>query len=243
MPTDLSVGVWASLWMKSKRRGMVRVREALGPNAVEETPAEYRPYADAWFKAALYDFRIGHIISWVIATMYLLLGAMILFTRDEKPEGAGTVLVISNIFTDTVGQWMFPVFIAGAFAALFSTVLIIFDGFPRTFAASLTNIFAPRADRPWWSERSLMLFMMGVMVVFAIVALTVFPNPAWLVPAAGTVSFAISPVLFGINLYIALKFIPERYRPSRFVVAWSWVSIVVLSLLTLWIIPQTLGWI
>jgi Mn2+/Fe2+ NRAMP family transporter len=229
--------------MRDKRRGMVLVRETLGPEAVVDTPTEVRPYADAWFKAALYDFRIGHVVSWVIATMYLLLGAMVLFPREEKPEGAGTILVISNIFTDTVGPWMFPVFIAGASAALFSTVLIIFDGFPRTFAASLTTLVEPRADRPWWTERTLMVFMMAVMVVCAIVALTVLPNPAWLVPAAGTVSFAISPVLFAINLYVALRFIPERYRPSRFVVVWSWISIGVLSLLTLWIIPQTLGWI
>lgn len=243
MPTDLSVGVWASLWMKNKRRGMVRVREVLGPQAVENTPAEVRPYADAWFKASLYDFRLGHIVSWIMATMYLLLGAMILFTRAEKPEGAGTILAISNIFTNTVGPWMFPVFIAGASAALFSTVLIIFDGFPRTFAASLTALVEPRADRPWWTERTLMRLMMGVMVVCSIIALTVFPNPAFLVPAAGAVSFAISPVLFAVNLYVALKFIPARYRPSRFVIVWSWISIVALTLLTLWIIPQSLGWL
>ena len=243
MPTDLSVGVWASLWMTNKRRAMVRVRETLGPEAVENTPPEFRPYADAWFRAALYDFRIGHIVSWIIATMYLLLGAMILFAREEKPEGAGTILAISRIFTETVGPWMFPVFIAGAFAALFSTVLIIFDGFPRTFAASLTALAPPHADRPWWTERTLMRVMMAVMVVCAIIALTVFPNPAMLVPAAGAVSFAISPVLFAVNLYVALKFIPTRYRPSRFVVIWSWISIVALSLLSLWIIPQTLGWV
>ncbi|MGQ7787262.1 Nramp family divalent metal transporter [Nesterenkonia sp. K-15-9-6] len=243
MPTDLSVGVWASLWMTSKRRGMVRVREVFGPQAVEHTPAEVRPYADAWFKAALYDFRIGHIVSWIIATMYLVLGAMILFAREDKPEGAGTILAISHIFTDTVGVWMFPIFIAGASAALFSTVLIIFDGFPRTFAACLTELVATHADRPWWTERTLMRVMMGVMVVCAIIALTLFPNPAMLVPAAGAVSFAISPVLFAVNLHVAVKFIPARYRPGRFVVIWSWISIVVLSLLTLWVIPQTLGWL
>ena len=38
-------------------------------------------------------------------------------------------------------------------------------------------------------------------------------------------------MLFAINLYVALRFIPERYRPSRFVVIWSWISILVLSLL------------
>ncbi|WP_017536927.1 Nramp family divalent metal transporter [Nocardiopsis halophila] len=241
MPTDLTVGVWGSLWMKDRRKGMVRIREVLGDEAVEDTPEQYRPYADAWFKAALYDFRIGHIVSWVIATMYLLLGAAILFDVEEKPEGAATVLAISGIFTETVGAWMFPVFLLGAFAALFSTAFIIYDGFPRALAAAATTVFPPRADRPWWNERNAGLGMIALMLVCMVIALTVLPDPAWLVPAAGTVSFAISPVLFAINLYVALNFIPRRYRPGRFGIVWSWISVVVLTLLTVWVVPQTLG--
>lgn len=241
MPTDLTVGVWGSLWMKDKRKGMVRIREVLGEDAVADLPERYRAYADGWFRAALYDFRIGHIVSWVIATMYLLLGAAILFSVEEKPEGAATVLAISGIFTETVGPWMFPVFLLGAFAALFSTVFIIYDGFPRALAASATTVFPPRADRPWWTERNAALGMIALMLVSMVVALTVLPDPAWLVPAAGSVSFAISPVLFAINLYVALKFIPERYRPGRFGIVWSWISVAVLTLLTIWVVPQTLG--
>jgi Mn2+/Fe2+ NRAMP family transporter len=241
LPTGIDLSVWASLWTKAKGRGMVKIREALGPEAVEDTPEQYREYADSWYRATLYDFRIGHIVSFVIASMYLMLGAMILSPRGIVPEGAETMLIISEIFTRTVGQWMFPLFLAGAFAALFSTFFACYDGYPRAFSAASSAIFKPRVERPWWTERSAWVAAMLGLFVSAIVFIGFLPEPVFLVMLSATMSLLLAPVIFGLNLYVCMKYIPQRrYRPGMFVVGWSVVGVLALAIMGVWLTLQTL---
>ena len=76
-----------------------------------------REYCRRWFKIGMWDFRFGHVISFIIAAIFLLLAAVWLYPNPV--EGQAVMGEIAGIFTRSVGPWMMTVFILGAFAATF----------------------------------------------------------------------------------------------------------------------------
>jgi Mn2+/Fe2+ NRAMP family transporter len=118
MPTGINVAVWHSLW------------------AVEHLPFWRAGGADRaeMMRLGRRDLGIGYGLSAVLGLMLLSLGAVLLRPRGVVPDGIEVALTISRIYTELLGPWMFPVFMIAAFAAMFSTVYTVLDGFPRAFA-------------------------------------------------------------------------------------------------------------
>ncbi|NIP81596.1 MAG: divalent metal cation transporter, partial [Gemmatimonadetes bacterium] len=108
-----------------------------------------------------------------------------------------------------LGPWMFPVFMVAAFAAMFSTVYSVMDGFPRAFSSLMRTIF-PRSDvlhRP--SDPSYWVFMV-VIFAFSLVTNTLLPNPVLVVTLVGVVSLMVAPVLYGLNYYCVTRLIGDE---------------------------------
>ena len=96
------------------------------------------------FTIFLWDFRVGHVVSFVLACVFLLLAAVWLY--PSPVEGRAVMGEIGRIFTESVGPWMMFVFLAGAFAATFSTAFNYFDGWPRIVGACCRNLFRSTAS-------------------------------------------------------------------------------------------------
>lgn len=147
LPTGMDVSLQASEWGKAKKAGMGRIRDHLEQRGLVETfdpfssskedlsvdtsklPPHALEYCQRWFRIGLWDFRVGHIISFVIATIFLALAAVWIYPSEV--EGRAVIGQIAQIFTKSVGPWMMIVFLTGAFAATFSTAFNYFDGWPR----------------------------------------------------------------------------------------------------------------
>ena len=265
LPTGLDVSLQASEWGKAKRAGMSRIRRRLedaglarrfdpfAPRASDLTvdvsglPERAAEYSRRCFKISLWDFRLGHIVSMTIATIFLVLAAV--WLHPSAVEGRAVMGEIAGIFTESVGPWMMVVFMIGAFAATFSTAFNYFDGWPRIVGACARNLFPATAAlrgtsrdrigaehrRRWFSEyniyRATMLYSLATAVVF--VALV--PRPVLLVLIASALATFIAPVIFFLNFRYCLKVIPKEDRlfyPSLFARAFTVVSIVVFSALS-----------
>ena len=157
---------------------------------------------------------------------------------------------IARIFTESVGPGMMIIFLAGAFAATYSTAFNYFDGWPRVVGACCRNLFrhtaalqgTAREDltqqhrTKWYSEyniyRSTMIFSL-----FAAVAIIAgVPRPVLLVLIASTLAFFIAPVIFFLNLFYCLTVIPKSdksFYPSTFAIWFSWGSFAVFTGLTI----------
>ncbi|GAG17312.1 unnamed protein product, partial [marine sediment metagenome] len=211
MPTGIDVSLQASEWGQAKRVGMGKVREILEKNgsikafdpfdgkrddlriSVSELPANAREYATRWFKVSLWDFRVGHIISFIMAAIFLLLAAVWLY--PSAVEGQAVIGEIAKIFTESVGSWMMTVFLLGAFAATFSTMFNYFDGWPRIVGACCRNLFKPTARmqgiakdelsdeqrRAWYSEYNIYRATMMFSLVASVAVIAGLPKPVWLV--------------------------------------------------------------
>ena len=250
LPTGIDVSLQASEWGKAKRAGMSKVRPSLeaaglaprfdpftSPQSdlavdISRLSPHAREYCRRWFRIGLWDFRTGHVISFALAAVFVLLAAVWLY--PSPVEGRAVMGEIAGIFTLSVGPGMMLIFILGAFAATYSTAYNYFDGWPRIVGACCRNLFhstarlggislADRADperrKSWKSEFNIYRMTMLYSLVASVLYITFDPRPVFLVLVASALAFFVAPVIYFFNLYYCLKVIPRKddlFYPSRF---------------------------
>ena len=266
LPTGIDVSLQASEWGKAQRAGMARIRGRLEEAGLARTFDPFAPkvsdltvdvrrfperaleYSRRCFRISLWDFRLGHVVSFVIATIFVLLSAVWLY--PSPVEGRAVMGEIAGIFTESVGPWMMVVFMVGAFAATFSTAFNYFDGWPRIVGACARNLFPKTAAlegiaadrltaehrRRWYSEYNIYRATMLFSLVTSVALIAGVPRPVFLVLVASALAYFVAPVIFCLNFYYCLKVIPKDdpyFYPTPFARALTYVSIVVFTGLSL----------
>ena len=262
LPTGIDVSLQASEWGKAKRVGMGAVRPALEKQGLVRAFDPFRSgkqdlgvevgvlsphaleYCRRWLHIGLWDFRIGHLISFLLACVFVLLAAVWIY--PSPVEGSAVIGEIGRVFGDSVGPGMMIVFVIGAFAATFSTAFNYFDGWPRVVGACCRNLFRstarlqgisadelePEHRQRWYSEYNIYRMTMLFSLVAASALIAGFPAPVWLVLVASALAFFVAPVMFFLNLYYCFTVIPKDDRlfyPSTFARWFAWVSMVVFT--------------
>jgi Mn2+/Fe2+ NRAMP family transporter len=271
LPTGIDVSLQASEWGKAKKVGMGRIRDDLEAQGIaarfdafssdksdlavdtSRMPAHALEYCRRWFKIGIWDFRAGHVISFILACIFLLLAAVWLFPSEV--QGNAVIGEIARIFTDSAGPGMMIVFLAGALAATYSTAFNYFDGWPRVVGACCRNLFRSTASltgiskedldeahrRTWYSEYNIYRMSMLFSLVTSVAIISGLPRPVFLVLVASALAFFVAPVIFFLNLYYCFTVIPKddkMFYPSAFAKWFGWFSLVIftgLSLLLIWL--------
>ena len=260
LPTGIDVSLQASEWGKAKKVGMGRLRpemEARGLATrfdsfesskkdlsvdVSKLPSHAQEYCRRWFKIGLIDFRFGHVISFILATIFLMLAAVWLYPSDVS--GNAVMGEIAKIFTESVGPSLMIVFLAGALAATFSTAFNYFDGWPRVVGACCRNLFRKTAQLPrtsreelddeqrkvWYSEYNIYRISMFFSLITSVAIIAGIPRPVYLVLVASALAYFVAPVIYFLNLYYCQTVIPKDdklFYPSPFAIWFGWLSLVV----------------
>lgn len=262
LPTGIDVSLQASEWGKAKKVGMGRLRgemEAQGIAKkfdsfeskkedltvdVSKLPEHAQEYCRRWFRIGLLDFRFGHVISFILATIFLVLAAVWMYPSDVS--GNAVMGEIAKIFTESVGPNLMLVFLAGALAATYSTAFNYFDGWPRVVGACCRNLFRktaalPRTSRDeldeeqrrtWYSEYNIYRISMFFSLIASVAIIAGVPRPVYLVLVASALAYFVAPVIFFLNLYYCHTVIPKEdklFYPSTFATWFGWLSLVVFS--------------
>ena len=223
MPTSVAVSIWQSLW--SLEQGRFREHAEL-------SSAEHKTL----LRHGLFDLRVGYGLSAGLAVLFVCLGATVLHPKGLVPQGTDVALNLSLLYTEVLGEWMRPVVLLMAFAALFTTCYTMMDGFPRSFVAALRVLRGQSAagggvDRGYWTF--LLSVTFGGMAILALL-----PDPAMLVKGVGAFGLLLSPIYFTLNLWAVTRLVSSpELRPSRAMIALSVigiVSMVAIALLLLW---------
>jgi hypothetical protein len=258
----MDVSLQASEWGKAKKKGMSKIRERMedmglahrydpfDPNPAHLTvdtsklPENAREYCQRWFKIGIWDFRQGHVVSFLLASIFMLLAAVWLY--PSPVEGRAVMGEIAGIFTRSVGPQMMMVFMVGALAATFSTAFNYFDGWPRIVGACCRNLFRSTAslqgiDRTtltpahrsaWYSEYNIYRMTMIYSLVTSVAIVAGLQRPVFLVLVASALAFFVAPVIFFLNFYYCLTIIPKQdkaFYPSTFAQWFGWFSLIVFT--------------
>ena len=273
LPTGIDVSLQASEWGKAKKEGMGRIRSQLEKKGLArpfdpfsadkhdlsvdtmQLPSQMREYCRRWFRIGLLDFRLGHVISFVLAAIFLLLAAVWLYPSEVR--GKAVMGEIARIFTDSVGPNLMVVFLVGALAATFSTAFNYFDGWPRVVGACCRNLFRGTASLPrtareemsedqrskWYSEYNIYRGTMFFSLIASTAIIVGLPRPVYLVLVASALAYFVAPVIYFLNLYYCLTIIRKDDRifyPSAFATWFGWLSLLVFTGMSVILIMQRL---
>lgn len=268
LPTGIDVSLQTSEWTKTRNNGMSFVRRQLEQEGklrrfdpfhprmedikldVNTLPSNAQTYVRRWFKIGIIDFNVGHWLSLILAFIFMTLAAMWIYPSNV--EGKGVMGEIAGIFTSAIGPYMMWIFLVGAMAATWSTVINYFDGWPRVVASCCRNLFkgtakypgveeaSPEAKKVWYSEHNLWRLTSLFSLVGSCLIIIGLPKPVYLVLLASVLSLVIAPVIYFYNYWFCLKAIPkgDKFYPKAVTRILIWGSMIVFAGATLIVIVQ-----
>ncbi len=219
MPGPIDISIWQSIWAEAKHK---------------ETKV------NVTIKEALLDFNIGYIGTIILALGFLSLGALVMYGTGNKFSGSSIAFAgqLIDLFTISIGSWAYPVIAIAALATMFSTTLTCFDAYSRSMVPALNlgikklNIDTPKKENRWWITWMLIL-LTGTLIILGFFVTSM----KQMVDFATTLSFVLAPVLALLNyLVITNKHVPQKYRPKTFLKYYALISLIILSLFSLFFI-------
>ena len=203
MPAPIEISVWHSLWTVESQKNKIKKR------TLDEI---------------LFDFKTGYWGTLLLAFAFLSLGAMLMYGKEEvfSFEAVSFSGQLISLYTQSIGDWAYPLVGFAAIATMISTTLTCLDGYPRVAARamSLLRQSDPQAQQSENSYR-LYLFWMLVVVIGVVVILFQFvENMHRLVDVTTCLSFVSAPVLATLNLICGHKFLKtvESRQPLKVII-------------------------
>ena len=214
---------------------------------VEKGYARYvgpRDDSRAWISRARGWIRVMHVdilcslVIYSLATIaFYLLGAGILFRMGTVPAARDTVQVLSQIYTQTLGDWALWLFYAGAVVTLYGTVFASTAAHSRLFADMVRLMGAyPREDarsRLKWRSRFVVL-LAGIPAIFY----WVLESPVQMVVAGGVAQALLLPLIGIAAVYLRHRHLPKDIQPSRGTTVLLWFAAAVMASFALYYVAS-----
>lgn len=183
----------------------------------EDSPAWYAR-ANGWLKVLRTDVWITLLILTLATIPFYILGAGVLHATGQQPSGNQTIVALSNMFTQTLGEWSLWVFAVGAFCILFSSSVAGVAGGSRYIPDYLIELGF--MSRQQLNVRYAIIRWYGALVPFVGLLLYAgFQRPVLMVTIAGSFAALMLPVQSGLTIYLQAKRLPKEVQPG-FVGKW-----------------------
>ena len=181
-----------------------------------------------WIRTIWLDAGLSTLLATVVTAAFFLLGATVLYRQRIVPEGLEVVDQISQVYTQSYGDWSKWVFLIGAFCTLFSTLIVIAAASGRMWTDLFRSLGFLNAENPNAVRRchQLMqtLWVCGLVVAFLLIE----QAPADLIIAGHFVLGAVmTPLLMFAICWMAVH-TDSRVRMGRATAVALAVSVVVI---------------
>ena len=222
MPTGTAGSVGLSLWVKAKS---IRLN---------------RPVTT---KEATFDFHVGYGTAIFLAICFVSLGTYVMYINDVAVESNGAAFAgqLINLFTSTIGGWIYPVIAMAAITVMYSTLLTLVDLLPRSSAAAAVEIFTVPEEKVSEQFSKLYLIFIGVELLLVMTVLFVLLEDfgtfiAWVT----SMGFVVAPVFSFLNHKAMFgPQVDEHKRPGQLLRYWSIGTIIILTLVGLLFVYMT----
>ena len=212
LPTGTAGSVGLSLWVKAKS---IRLE---------------RPVST---KEAAFDFHVGYGTAIFTSVCFVTLGTLVMYINGVEPaaNGADFSSQLINLFTSTIGNWIYPIIAMAAITVMFSTLLTLVDLLPRSSAAALVRI-APKQLEDKFGSIYLIFIGVELFLVLSVLA-ALMDQFSTFIAWVTSMGFIVAPIFALLN-HIAIfgPDVSETDRPGNFIKMWSYGTITILSLVT-----------
>lgn len=212
MPTGTAGSVGLSLWVKAKS---IRLKRPV-------TTSE-----------AAFDFHVGYGTAIFLAISFVALGTFVMYINGVEVETDGALFAtqLINLFTSTMGSWIYPVIALAAITVMYSTLLTLVDLLPRSSAAAAIELFSVSEEKTAETFSKRYLLFIGVELLFVLGVLFLLMDDfgtfiAWVT----SMGFVVAPAFSYLNHKVMFsdRVAPED-RPPEWLRWWSIGTITILS--------------
>ncbi|MFO7974766.1 MAG: Nramp family divalent metal transporter [Candidatus Hydrogenedentota bacterium] len=210
--------VWYTYWVLGAGYGMAKGRnygEPLDPDALKQIDTDTAQNVRGWCRVVYADATVAFLIGVTVTAAFMIAGAGVLRQAEIAPTGSSVALELSRIFSERWGAVGGHLFILAGLAAMLSTLLGQFAGWPRLLADGF-RLLVPRVGRyPWKYQFRFILvcYALSNMVIVYTLGL----KPVFLVQLAavldGLLLTPLQALAVGLVLYLVMpKFFSEDVR-------------------------------
>jgi Mn2+/Fe2+ NRAMP family transporter len=185
--------------------------------------AAWTARARGWIRVMHLDITCSLVIYTMATVAFYLLGAGVLNRMGLVPAERDTVIVLSNIYTQTLGAWALWLFYLGAVVTLYGTVFASTAAHARLFADAvrIAGGYAREdgASRLLWRNR--------FVVLLSVVPVTFYwflRSPVQMVVAGGIAQALMLPLIGGAVIYLRHTQLPDDIRPTLGTTVMLWAS-------------------
>ncbi|HEX4986205.1 MAG TPA: Nramp family divalent metal transporter [Burkholderiales bacterium] len=185
--------------------------------------------ARGWVRVMNVDVICSMIIYTVATIAFYLLGAGILHGMGVVPKGSEMIITLSNIYTQTLGDWAKWLFYIGAIVVLYGTIFAATAGHSRMFAdfMRLQGAFA-RDDfqaRHRWRDIWIVLLTAIPVVLYFIFG----ENPVGMVKWGGYAQAWTLPVISLGTVYLIRRHLPKALKATPAGNVMLWIGAIVIT--------------
>jgi manganese transport protein len=204
-----------------------------------EATAEWAARARGWIRVMHVDILCSLAIYTMATVAFYLLGAGVLHKMGVVPAARDTVAVLSQIYTQTLGEWALWVFYAGVVVTLYGTIFASTAAHSRMMA-DLVRVLGvyPREDaesRRRWRNRFVVLLATLPAVLYWF-----FESPVRMVVAGGVAQALMLPLIGFAAIYTRHTQLPPELQPSVATTVMLWLSTAVMFAFALYYAISTL---
>ncbi len=192
--------------------------------------AEWNRRANGWMRVMRLDIIASMIVYTVATVAFYLLGAGILHGMGKVPAAGDMIPVLSNIYTQTLGEWSLWLFYLGAIFTLYGTIFAATASNSRVFADMACLMGAFKAD----DYRSRVRYRNIFIVLITAIPVTLYllvESPVQMVVAGGVSQALMLPVIGVGTLYLRHRRLPKDIAPSSLVTVAMWGATVIIILM------------
>jgi Mn2+/Fe2+ NRAMP family transporter len=218
MPTAIDLSAWNSLWTVEK---------------MKETGYK------ASVKEVVFEFGIGYWIAAVLAFVFSVLGAFLVYGTTIKVPSSGVAFssFVISLYTQSIGEWSRFIIAIAAFSIMLSTFITVIDGFSRALDSSIQLAIGKESKRkvlPGLSK-----WMPAIVAAGGLLLIISYQGDktslSLIVNAATTISFIIAPLFAVLNFRLVMPDkIGKENSPGRFLMVISWLGIAYLIGFLMW---------
>ncbi len=186
--------------------------------------------AYGWIKVMGVDVLNSMVIYTFATIAFYLLGAGVLNGMGLVPQGSEMIATLSNLFTQTLGPWSLPIFLAGAVAVLYSTVFASTAAHTRVFAdfVGMLGMY----DRHDYAKRLKVTRIFVFILMFVPSMYFMFlKEPVTMVKIGGVAQAAMLPLIGFSTLWMRYRRMPEKILPAGWITLALWVSAVIMGVM------------
>jgi manganese transport protein len=192
-----------------------------------EAGPEWVARARGWIRVMHLDIICSLVIYTLATVAFYLLGAGILHRMGVVPAARDTVTVLSQLYTQTLGEWSLWVFYAGVVITLYGTIFASTAAHSRMMADLVRVLGVYRREdaesRLAWRNRFVV-----VLATVPAVFYWLFESPVRMVVAGGVAQALMLPLIGLAAIYVRHTHLPPELQPSKTTTVMLWLSTVVM---------------